>query len=76
MQIIAEAEEENQRIRGRADAEANAVFNEAYTKDPEFFAFYRSLTAYEQALRDDGTTIILSPDSEFFRYFGDLQGRQ
>ena len=76
VQIIAEAEEENQRIRGRADAEANAVFNEAYTKDPEFFAFYRSLTAYEQALRDDGTTIILSPDSEFFRYFGDLHGRQ
>ena len=76
VQIIAEAEEENQRIRGQADAEANAVFNAAYAKDPEFFAFYRSLNAYEQALRDDGTTIILSPDSEFFRYFGDLQGRQ
>ena len=76
VQIIAEAEEENQRIRGRADAEANAVFNEAYARDPEFFAFYRSLNAYEAALRDDGTTIILSPDSEFFRYFGDLQGRQ
>ena len=76
VQIIAEAEEENQRIRGRADAEANAVFNAAYARDPEFFAFYRSLNAYEAALRDDGTTIILSPDSEFFRYFGDLQGRQ
>ena len=76
VQIIAEAEEENQRIRGQADAEANAVFNAAYAKDPEFFAFYRSLNAYEAALRDEGTTIILSPDSEFFRYFGDLQGRQ
>ena len=76
VQILAEAEERNQTIRGEADAEANAVFNAAYAKDPEFFAFYRSLNAYEQALSDDGTTIILSPDSEFFRYFGDLQGRQ
>ena len=72
--IRAEAEEEAQRIRGRADGERNRIFAEAYTRDPEFFAFYRSLTAYEAALGDDETTIILSPDTEFFRYFEDIQG--
>ncbi|MEM6414157.1 MAG: protease modulator HflC [Pseudomonadota bacterium] len=77
-EIQAKAEEESQKIRGRADAERNAVFNEAYGADPEFFAFYRSLTAYEKALKKEGangeTTILLSPDSEFFRYFNNLEG--
>jgi membrane protease subunit HflC len=73
--ILAEAEEESQRIRGRADGERNAIFNSAYNKDPEFFAFYRSLLSYEEALKDGETTIILSPDSEFFRYFNDIQGQ-
>jgi membrane protease subunit HflC len=74
VQIIAEANEAAQRIRGTADGERNAIFAEAYTQDPEFFAFYRSLTAYEKALQDGETTIILSPDSEFFRYFNDTRG--
>ena len=73
--ILAEAEEESQRIRGRADGERNAIFNSAYNKDPEFFAFYRSLLSYEEALKDGETTIILSPDSEFFRYFNDIEGQ-
>ena len=74
-EIRAEAEEESQKLRGQADGERNAVFAAAYGKDPEFFAFYRSLNAYETALRNgDDTTILLSPDSEFFRYFNDLQG--
>jgi membrane protease subunit HflC len=72
-QILATANEEGQRIRGRADAERNATFADAYSRDPEFFAFYRSLTAYERALQDGQTTIILSPDSEFFRYFNAQQ---
>lgn len=75
VQILAEANEESQRIRGAADGERNAIFAEAYNRDPEFFAFYRSLTAYEQSLRDGSTTIILSPDSEFFRYFNDTRGQ-
>lgn len=75
VQIIAQADEESQRIRGAADGERNAIFANAYTRDPEFFAFYRSLTAYEKALQDGETTIILSPDSEFFRYFDSQRGQ-
>ncbi|MEM9899376.1 MAG: protease modulator HflC, partial [Pseudomonadota bacterium] len=73
-EIRAEADEESEKIRGRADAERNRVFAEAYGADPEFFAFYRSLLAYEEALEKGDTTILLSPDSEFFRYFNDLDG--
>ncbi|MEM9495265.1 MAG: protease modulator HflC [Pseudomonadota bacterium] len=74
IEITSEAEEEAQKIRGAADAERNSVFNAAYGKDPEFFAFYRSLLAYEEALQRGETTILLSPDSEFFRYFNNLEG--
>lgn len=76
IEIKAEAEEEAQKIRGAADAERNAVFAAAYSKDAEFFAFYRSLLAYETALKNGQTTILLSPDSEFFRYFNNLEGRR
>ena len=78
IEIKAKAEEEAQKIRGGADGERNAVFAGAYGKDPEFFAFYRSLLAYEKALQkgdtQSETTILLSPESEFFRYFNNLQG--
>lgn len=76
IEIKAEANEESEKIRGAADAERNAVFAAAYGKNPEFFAFYRSLLAYEEALQKGETTILLSPDSEFFRYFNNLQGRR
>lgn len=72
-EIVAQAEEEAQRIRGRADGQRNAIFNEAYSRDPEFFAFYRSLLSYEQSL-DEQTTIVLSPDSQFFQYFESAGG--
>lgn len=75
-EIRAEADEESLKIRGGADAERNAVFAAAYGRDPEFFAFSRSLLAYEEALREGESTILLSPDSEFFRYFNNLQGRR
>ena len=75
IEITAKAEEEAQQLRGAADAERNAVFAAAYGKDPEFFAFSRSLLAYEEALKKGDTTILLSPDSEFFRYFNTLDGR-
>lgn len=74
--VRSEAEEESQKIRGGADAERNAVFAAAYGKDAEFFAFYRSLLAYEEATKSGDTTILLSPDSEFFRYFNNLEGRR
>ena len=74
IELKAEAEEEAQKIRGAADGERNAVFAAAYGKDPEFFAFYRSLLAYEEALQKGDTQILLSPNSEFFRYFNNLEG--
>ena len=76
IEILAEANEESEKIRGAADAERNAIFAAAYGKDAEFFAFYRSLLAYEEALQKGETTILLSPNSEFFRYFNNLQGRR
>ena len=74
--LIAEAQRDAQILRGEGDAERNRIFAEAFTKDPEFFAFYRSMQAYGNALRSDDTTMVLSPDSEFFRFFGDLGGRR
>ncbi|MFC2953946.1 protease modulator HflC [Marinicaulis aureus] len=74
IEIKAEANEESEKIRGAADAERNAIFAAAYGKDAEFFAFYRSLIAYEEAMKKGDTTILLSPNSEFFRYFNNLQG--
>ena len=76
IEILAKAEEEAQKIRGEADGERNAIFAAAYNRDAEFFAFYRSLLAYEEALQSGDTTILLSPDSEFFRYFNNLEGRR
>ena len=55
--------------RGQGDAEKNRIFAEAFGQDPNFFGFYRSMTAYTASLKGENTTVILSPDSEFFRYF-------
>ena len=73
--IRAEAEETAQKTRGEADGLRNAIFADAYNRDPEFFAFYRSMTAYEEALQGGDTTMILSPDDQFFRYFNDVDGQ-
>jgi membrane protease subunit HflC len=67
---VAEAQREAEIQRGQGDAERSRIFAEAYTQDPGFFEFYRSMQAYEQSLEGTGTTMVLSPDSEFFRYFG------
>ena len=69
--IVAEATRESEIMRGEGEAERARVFAAAFGRDPDFFAFYRSMKAYEVALRGDNTTIVLSPNSEFFRYFGD-----
>ncbi len=76
IEIRSKAQEESEKLRGAADAERNAVFAAAYGKDPEFFAFYRSLIAYEEALRKGESTILLSPDSEFLRYLNNVRGRR
>jgi modulator of FtsH protease HflC len=68
--IIAEAEKEGEIIRGEGDAEAIAIFADAFGKDVDFFSFYRSMQAYRDALGDTNTSFVLSPDSEFFRFFG------
>jgi membrane protease subunit HflC len=67
--ILAEAQRQAQILRGQGDAEANRTYAEAFSADPQFFAFYRSLHAYQQALGDQNTTYMLSPDSDFFKYF-------
>ena len=71
--IIAEAQREAQILRGEGEGQRTRILNDAFGQDPEFFAFYRSMEAYEAAL-SDGTTMVLSPDSEFFRFFNDLPG--
>jgi modulator of FtsH protease HflC len=73
--IKADATGESERIRGAGDAERNRIFAEAFGQDPDFFAFYRSMQAYEGALKAGDTRLLLSPDSEFFRYFNDASGK-
>ena len=72
--IRAEARAEAERIRGEGDARRNAIYAQAYGQDPEFFAFYRSMQAYESAIIE-GTPIVIPPDSEFFRYFQSESGQ-
>jgi membrane protease subunit HflC len=72
--LIAEANQQAQRLRGEGDATRNEIYASAYGRDPEFFAFYRSMLAYERAIKE-GTPLVISPDSDFFRYFGSKDGR-
>jgi membrane protease subunit HflC len=72
--IVAEATRQAEITRGQGDGEKNRIFAEAFGQDPDFFAFYRSMSAYQASLKGDNTTVILSPDSDFFRYFN--QGAQ
>jgi modulator of FtsH protease HflC len=73
--IVAEANSTAEQMRGEGDAERNRLFAEAYGKDPEFFAFYRSMTAYENGLRNSDTRFLLQPDSDFFRFFSNPSGK-
>ncbi len=73
--IVAEANSKAEQIRGEGDGERNRLFAEAYGKDPDFFAFYRSMTAYENGLKSADTRFLLRPDSDFFKYFGSASGR-
>ena len=73
--LLAEAQKLAQILRGEGDGERNRIFADAFGQDPEFFAFYRSMQAYGEALTQEDTTMVLSPDSDFFRFFNDIQGR-
>ena len=68
VELVSEARREGEIVRGEADAERNAIFAEAYGADQEFFRFYRSLTAYENALKGANSTLVITPDSEFFEF--------
>jgi membrane protease subunit HflC len=72
--IVADANSTAEQTRGVGDAERNRLFAEAYGRDPEFFAFYRSMSAYETGLRSNDTRFLLRPDSEFFRFFANPSG--
>ena len=73
--LLAEAQSKGEQVRGEGDAERNRIYAEAFGKDPEFFSFYRSMQAYEAGLRANDTRMLLKPDSDFFRYFGDPAGK-
>ena len=73
--IRAEARSKAEQVRGEGDAERNRLFAEAYGKDPDFFAFYRSMSAYENGLKSTDTRFLLTPDSDFFRFFGNPDGK-
>ncbi|MBX6425404.1 MAG: protease modulator HflC [Variibacter sp.] len=73
--LVAEATSRAEQIRGEGDAERNRIFAEAYSRDPSFFAFYRAMQAYDAGLRHNDTRMVLKPDSEFFRYFNDPEGK-
>ncbi len=73
--LLAEAKRDAEITRGKGDGERSRIFADAVGKDPEFFAFYRSMRAYQEAFKPADTTMVLSPDSEFFRYFIDLSGK-
>ena len=69
--LLANAKKQSEIMKGEGDGQRNRIFAEAFGKDPEFFAFYRAMQAYEKALIGGDSSLILSPDSEFFKFFGD-----
>jgi len=69
--ILANAKKQSEIMKGEGDGQRNKIFATAFGKDPEFFAFYRAMQAYEKALIGGDTSLILSPDSDFFKFFGD-----
>ena len=76
VELTSEARREAEIIRGEADSERNAIFARAFGADPEFFEFYRSMKAYQRALRGENSSMVLSPDSEFFNYLKSPTGKR
>ena len=75
VEFVAAAQRDSEILRGEGDGERNRVFGQAFSQDPDFFDFYRSMSAYRDAMTSSDTTLVLSPQSEFFRYFEDAAGR-
>lgn len=75
VEIVSEANRDSEILRGEGEGERGRIFAEAASQDPDFFTFYRSMNAYRQALQAEGTTMVLSPDSQFFRFFRDSAGK-
>ncbi len=71
--ILADAQKQSEIMKGEGDGQRNAIFANAFGRDPDFFAFYRAMQAYEKALIGGETSLILSPDSEFFKFFGNIK---
>ena len=71
--ILAEAQKKSEIMKGEGDGKRNNIFAAAFGQDPEFFAFYRAMQAYEKALIGGEKSLILSPDSEFFKFFGNIK---
>ena len=71
--LLANAERTGEILRGEGDAEKNKILGEAFSRDPDFFAFYRAMQAYVSAIDSSDTTMILSPDSDFFKFFGNIK---
>lgn len=74
--IVAEAEQQTREIRGNGDAEAAKIYAQTYNKNPEFYAFLRSLDAYKASFKDQGDIMVVQPDSEFFKYFKSSTGKK
>ena len=72
VRIIAEAQKNAQVLRGQGDKEAARIWAKASKRDKDFYAFYRSLEAYKNSMQAEGTSLVISPDSEFFKFFGTL----
>ena len=75
VEIVSEANRDSEVLRGEGEGERGRIFAEAAKQDPDFYAFYRSMNAYRQSLQAEGTTMVLSPDSQFFRFFKDAAGK-
>lgn len=73
--LIAEATSKAEQTRGEGDAERNRIFADAFSRDPDFFSFYRSMQAYEHAFQHNDTRMVLKPESDFFRFFVDPAGK-
>ena len=73
--LLANAKKQSEIMKGEGDGQRNKIFADAFGKDPEFFAFYRAMQAYEKALIGGETSLILSPDSEFFKFFGNIKAK-
>ncbi|MEM1372905.1 MAG: protease modulator HflC [Pseudomonadota bacterium] len=74
VELVSDAQRESEIIRGEADGERERIFADAFSRDPEFFNFYRSMTSYQRSLQGNNTTLVLSPDSEFFNFLNSPTG--